>query len=179
MPHESAPHPTGLARHAYHPRNASGSLTLTPEIHAGLCDAIKTHPSLQTAAHSQGVSVRRVHDWVRRGSMPGAHPALAKFALEFAEASAAHARDKYREYNEALQEGEPAKAATILKYIDTRYPERNPDLVENAMSGKGKRSDNLEELLLNPTPRLLGLLQKTGWVRREVVTTTGEPKAEE
>lgn len=192
MPHEKAPHPPGLPLNAYNARTQPNSiikrgrgLSLTPELHAGLCAAVKTHPSLQTCAHSQGISLRLLQEWMRRGSLPGADERLVAFTTEFAAARAQHAEDKQRECDALLQEGNAAAASVVQRYIDKRFPEENPNLIEHAISGKSKRSDNIEELLLNPTPRLLGLLQKTGWVRRTgwnhagVIATTGEPKADE
>ena len=182
-----AQHPPGLAVKAYNTQTlfqAGGTaLSLTQEIHDGLYKAIKTHPTMETAAHSQGVSLRCLQNWIRRGSLPGADPRLVAFTAAFAAARAEVARENYEEYNRAIKDGEPALAAAIDKQICRRFPERDPGLIENAISGSAKRSDSLEELLLNPTARLLGLLQKTGWVRKEgwnhagVITTAGEPKA--
>lgn len=183
-PPEPKPVKTGAPRNGYGLTYGGGpSLTLTEAKAATICAAAKTHPSVKTAAHACGVPVRTLREWLRRGAMPGAHPTLSAFATDFMAAIAEHARTKFSEFESACRDGHPS-AGVLLKYIDRRFSDTDNDIVENAISGGAKRSDNIEDLLLNPTPRLRGLLAKTGWVRAEdwnhpgVVQTTGEPTKE-
>ncbi len=145
---------------------------LNAELSSKLCKAVREHPTLGTAAHSCGVSVKTLKSWLRRGSEPGANPILIKFALDFAAASAAEAKEAKTTYHKLVKEGSN-QAATQLKYMNFKWRDREIDDLEDILSGDGKKkSDDLEKLLLDPTPRLRGLLAKTGWERRDVCIDT-------
>lgn len=188
MPHEPAEHPRNLPARAYANTaarpGAGPPLNLTSALAEALVAAVGIYPSLTSAAHACGCSIQTVGHYVRRGSMPGAPPILAEFSKEYARAIADHGRDKLEQFERACKDGNPA-AGVLFKYIEKRFSDKEGVSVEGMLNGSGRRSDNLEELLRNPTPRLLGLLHRTGWRRPDdwnhpgVIPTEGTERPSE
>jgi hypothetical protein len=160
---------------------------LTPERSAQLCEAISTYPNFKTACAACFVSDKTVVSWLRRGTLPDAAPLMAEFAATFLKADSDHARTCYEMFKTLAAQGN-GTANAILKYMTSRWKLGDQeDLVAATEQGK-KKTDNLEALLRDPTPRLQHLLRLTGWVRHaawgtenwgKVINTTGETAPEQ
>lgn len=156
----------------------------TDAVSAAICAAIPAHPSIKAACHACGFSMGTVANWVRRGSLPGANPAMTRFALDFAAAVAAHGKERKAAFERLADEGSPG-ATQVLRYMRHRNMMDDSEAdVETMLTSSSKKSDSLEQLLLHPTPRLLGLLARCGWSRppdwsnSEHILTTGESAPE-
>lgn len=159
---------------------------LTNERADALCIAIAEYPNFRTACAACSVSHSTVMSWLRRGTLPGAPPLMSEFAERFLRADAEHARTCYTTFK-LLAENGSGTANAILKYMTSRWKvNEQEDLVGLVEAGK-KKTDNLEALLISPTPRLQHLLKATGWVRHpawgtetwgQVINTTGVASAE-
>lgn len=154
---------------------------LTEERAAALVEAIRLYPNFKTACASCFVSDKTVMSWLRRGTMSDSSPLLAMFAANFLKADADHAKDCYDSFKAMAAEGNGV-ASQILKYMTGRWrASEQDDLMAQVDVGK-KKTDNLEALLREPTPRLLHMLRVTGWIRHaawgtdswgKVINTTG------
>lgn len=154
---------------------------LSAERSADLVKAIGQYPNFKTACAACFVSDKTVMSWLRRGTMSDAAPLMAEFAASFLKADAEHAKSCYDEFKLQARGGNGV-ASQILKYMTSRWKLGDQeDLMANADVGK-KKTDNLEALLREPTPRLHHMLRVNGWVRHpawgteswgQVINTTG------
>ncbi len=155
---------------------------LTEERANDLIEAIGIYPNFKTACAACFVSDRTVLNWIRRGSLPGASEQLQDFVARFLKADADHAKSCFEAFKEHARAGNGV-AAQVLKYMTSRWKIGDQeDLMAATELGK-KKSDNLEALLTEPTPRLHHMLRVTGWIRHpawgteswgKVINTTGE-----
>jgi hypothetical protein len=133
----------------------------------GLIEAVPLHPTFETVCASQGVSVDTVKNWIRRGQQPNAPRVLERFAEAMCQAEADHGKMMYGAYLQALRSPMGANTARVIfEMIKLRW--KIGSGAELLASAKGpKRTDDLEAMLANPSPRLRAVLKKTGWVRAE------------
>lgn len=165
-------------------RRTSFGCSITPQLADQLVEAVQVHPTMRTAAHSCGVPIKTLQDWVRRGGLPGADPKLAEFVDRFMKANADKARRVMADFEAQAAAGSTGAAQT-LKFMQVRWKDTEADDIEAMLASGAKKTDSLEQLLLHPTPRLRGILDKCGWMSKpgfnhdNVVETTGETKPEE
>ncbi len=132
-----------------------------------LIEAVATHPTLETACASEGLSVDTVNNWMRRGQQPGAPEVLYRFAMAMGQAEANHASTLYQEYLRFIRQGSygASAARVLLELINKRWKiGTGAELLASAKQGP-KRTDDLKAMLTYPSPRLRSLLRDTGWSR--------------
>lgn len=160
---------------------AGHTTKFTHQLALDLIKAIAEYPSLKTACQACGISDHAVHGWLRRAAQPGAAPAIVDFATRFLKADADNARLRM-EKADAMMAAGVSGAATAVKFVESRWKVSQTPLLLDLLSGDVKGTDNLEKLLANPTPRLMNVLRKTGWIRHaawgtpdwgKVINTTG------
>ncbi len=147
------------------PQKTNFSASIPQELADRLVAAVHTHPTITTAAHACGVSIALLRNWIRRGSQADAPPELADFAGRFAAAHSEVAAKTLAQFKEQVAEGNKAAGHT-LKYMNQRFRDREAADVEDMITGSAKKTDSLEKLLLKPTPRLMAILDKCGWMSK-------------
>jgi hypothetical protein len=141
---------------------------LTVEIGKALIDAVAKYPTLETVCGSQGKSVQTVLNWIRRGQQAGAPTLHARFATAFIKADAEFAGWCHRQFMDLVADRFGSRSAKILlEMMDRRWKLGEGSDVMAVLKQGAKRTDDLEALLMNPSPRIRGLLAKTGWSRPE------------
>lgn len=163
--------PSDAEKAALAPANSRGALptngmylAISPQIHEELVSAIRRFPTFRTACAACLVSHNTVTSWLRRGAMAGAPVELARFAADFVRADAEHALEIFELFMKAARDGKRG-AGELLKFMSAKWHMSSDFDVSSLLDGGSKRSDNLHELLKNPTPRLRAILAVCGWVR--------------
>lgn len=139
---------------------------LTAEVGKALISAVAHYPTLETVCGSQGKSVQTVMNWVRRGHRVDAPEIYRRFAIAFVKADSEFAGWCHRQFLELVADKFGSRSAKILlEMMDRRWKLGEGSDVMAVLKQGAKRTDDLEALLMNPSPRIRGLLNKTGWTR--------------